>query len=424
MMRYFIFSTLILASLMSLGQPLSLEDCHEAALKQSPLQQQKQLIAMQTNLQNEKLGTIYLPQLGINGQIAWQSEVITFPEIGPLTLPEIPQTQFNVSLNVNQLIYDGGAIKKGKELNAIGQQVQTQQIEVEINKVKETVNQLYFSVLILDKNEEVLKEALEELNSRLKVVQAGVENGVMLKSNEDEFRKQILSIEQKVDQIEGDRKALRQMLADWIGEDNGESLALKLPEELTSKTVNIATENRPEYALFDLQKQQLEASKEVTKVNLIPKVSAFAWGGIGQPNPFNFIKVDPSPFFQTGVRLAWTPWDWKSSQRDREIMTLKQEMIETQRAQFDLVMAISQRQDQGKITSLENLIQKDEQIIELQKEIITQASSQLENGVITATEYLTKVNDQTQAQLNLEIHKIQLVQAKANILTRAGSSLK
>ena len=105
-------------------------------------------------------------------------------------------------------------------------------------------------------------------------------------------------------------------------------------------------------------------------------------------------------------------------------MTLKQEMIETQRAQFDLVMAISQRQDQGKITSLENLIQKDEQIIELQKEIITQASSQLENGVITATEYLTKVNDQTQAQLNLEIHKIQLVQAKANILTRAGSSLK
>jgi outer membrane protein TolC len=425
MMRYFILSTLILAAFTGVGQPLSLAECQEAALAQSPLQQQKKLIAMQTNLKNENLGTNFLPQFGLNGQLTWQSEVITFPTFGPgIEFPQIPQTQYTVGLNINQLIYDGGAVRKGKALNAIGQQVQTQQIEVEVNKVKETVNQLYFSILILDKNEEVLNETLEELNARLKIVQAGVKNGVMLKSNQDEFQKQILSLEQRIDQIQGDKRALRQMLADWIGAEDGEALELSLPDEVAEKSVSILPENRPEYALFNLQKQQLEASKDASKVKLMPKVSAFANGGIGQPNPLNFIDVDPSPFVRAGVMVAWNPWDWKSSHRDREIMTMKQEMIDNQRRQFDQVMSISQRQDQEKITSLENLIQKDEQIIELHEAIIKQASSQLENGVITATDYLTKVNDQTQTQLNLEIHKIQLIQAKANILTRAGSSIK
>ena len=422
MMRFIILSALFLAAGFLPAQTLSLEECHQTALDQSPLQNQKRLIVMQTNLQNEKLSTAHLPQFGLNGQGTWQSEVITFPSFpGGIEFPEIPKLQFNLGLNINQVIYDGGAVKQGKIMNAIGQQVQIQQIDVEVNKVKESINQLYFSILILDKNEEVINETLDELNSRLKVVKSGVDNGVVLSSSLDEFQKQILTLEQRVDQIKGSRAGLKRMLADWMGKENLDNIELVLPKEMPAKIVNISPSKRPEYALFDLQRKQLEASKEASKVKLMPKVSAFATGGIGQPNPLNFIEVDPSAYLRTGIMVAWTPWDWKSSKKDQEIMSVKQEMVEIQRQQFYRVMNVSQRRDQEQITSLENLIEKDQEIIALQTKIINQSNSQLENGVITATDYLTKVKGQIEAQLNLEIHKIQLIQAKANILTRAGS---
>ena len=67
------------------------------------------------------------------------------------------------------------------------------------------------------------------------------------------------------------------------------------------------------------------------------------------------------------------------------------------------------------------LIKKDREIIELKQKSLSSISSQLRNGTITATVYLTELNSVNQAMLLLKTHEIQLVQAKIDFLTLKGN---
>lgn len=412
--------TLLLALWLScLGvsaQSLTLEECHNLAMSQSPLQQKKLLLATVSELKNENLNASVLPQINLNGQVAWQSEVITFPQGPGLEFPEIPQTQYRVSLNADQVIYAGGAVRAGLAMNDIEQQVKQQEVEVEISKVKSVVNDLYFSVLLLDKNEGILLESVRQLKNRRKSLEAGVKYGVILKSNLDAFDKQVLVLEQKLDEIRANRRAVTRMLADWTGSENIAEADFILPDYDGSTMDG----TREEYRLFSLLQQQLETGAGALKVRTLPKVSAFAMGGVGQPNPFNFLETALSPFLQVGLRASWTPWDWNQTRREKEILTVHEQIIETQKEQLDRAVNISIRNDQEKISSLEEQIKKDEEIISLQQGIVRQAESQLENGTITSADYLEEVTALTEAQLKLEAHRIEMSRSQVNILTQTG----
>jgi outer membrane protein TolC len=66
------------------------------------------------------------------------------------------------------------------------------------------------------------------------------------------------------------------------------------------------------------------------------------------------------------------------------------------------------------------MIDKDQELIDLRVKITKTASSQLSNGTITSTEYLTQLNEEKQAKLNKETHEIQLINAKLNYLSAIG----
>ncbi|MEZ4828856.1 MAG: TolC family protein [Bacteroidia bacterium] len=411
---------LSLIALWANAQTLSLAECQREAMALSPLQQQKSLIATTTNLQNQNLEAVFLPKITLAGQATWQSDVITFPEIGPVAVfPEIPHFQFNTALNASQILFDGGAVKLGKQINEVSRQVQTQETDVEINRVKEVVNELYFSILLLDKNTAILNQALEQLSTRRISLESGVRNGVVLKSNLDAFDKQILLLEQKRDQLLADKKALLHMLEDWTGKEDLSGTTFVIPDYSEASAINYS--GRPEYQLFDLQKQQIAQSANALQARTLPLVSAFATGGIGQPNPFNFLKTDPSPFFQAGVKFAWTPWDWNQTRREKEILAVKAQMIDTRKQQLDQNIQVAIRRDQEAISSLETQIERDQKIISLQESIVAQANTQLDNGIITSADYLSEVTALTEAKLNLEAHTIQLSRAKVNILTKTGA---
>ncbi|MDX2248468.1 MAG: TolC family protein [Bacteroidia bacterium] len=419
MKKHFLLFLLSMASTGAYSQALSLAECQRLAMEQSPLQQQKTLITSVTHLQNENLAAAFLPKLSLAGQATWQSDVITFPEIGSVSLfPEIPHFQFNTALNANQIIFDGGAVKLGKEFNAVSQQVQTQEVEVEINRLKEVINDLYFSILLLDKNENILKQTLEQLAVRRASLESAVRNGVMLKSNLDVFTKQMLLIEQKMDQIRAERQGLIHILEDWTGRDDLSLTTLVIPDY--DQAIPATPSGRPEYSLFDLQQKQLLQNSEILKARTLPLVSAFLTAGIGQPNPFNFLKTDPSPFMQAGVKFVWTPWDWNQTRRDKEIISVRSQMVNTRRLQFDQNVEAGIRRDEEMIQSLYRQIEKDREIISLQKSIVDQVNAQFENGVVTSADYLAEVTALTEAQINLETHTIQQARAKVNILTKMG----
>jgi len=82
---------------------------------------------------------------------------------------------------------------------------------------------------------------------------------------------------------------------------------------------------------------------------------------------------------------------------------------------------VSLKKYKSEISKLEGLIEKDKGIIELKSKILISISSQLKNGIITATDYLTELNSENQAKIMLKTHHVQLVQAKIDFLTLKGN---
>jgi hypothetical protein len=66
-------------------------------------------------------------------------------------------------------------------------------------------------------------------------------------------------------------------------------------------------------------------------------------------------------------------------------------------------------------------ISYEKEVLELQQQISGSAAAKLENGTITATEYITEINKENLARISMETHRVQLLQAMANYLTIQGT---
>jgi outer membrane protein TolC len=269
----------------------------------------------------------------------------------------------------------------------------------------------------MQQNENLLNNVLSELNSRLKKVEASVKNETALQSNADVIKAEIFNTEQKIIEASENKKSAMKMLELYISKPVSESSVFILPDF----TVNpLSFENtRPEMTLYDLQKNKFDASKKLSNSKLIPKLSAFGQAGVGKPG-YNMLLNEFKPFYMIGAKLTWNFWNWNQTSNEKKIFDIQKNIVDAQKETFDKNIRIAAQKDISDIQKFQSLIAKDNEIINLRKNIVKSFSSQLENGVITSTEYVTELNNETQAKLNLELHKVQLQMAKVNYLNNLG----
>ncbi len=101
-------------------------------------------------------------------------------------------------------------------------------------------------------------------------------------------------------------------------------------------------------------------------------------------------------------------------------MAVQQEIIRSQKKAFEMNLNIQLEELMANIIKYEEAVSRDEEILQLREEITGAAVSKLENGVITSTEYITELNAETQARIQLDLHRIQLEQARISFLTSKG----
>jgi len=152
----------------------------------------------------------------------------------------------------------------------------------------------------------------------------------------------------------------------------------------------------------------------------LPRLSAFGQAGYGRPG-YDMLKNKFDDFYTIGARLSWNFWDWNQTKKEKEILTLQSSIITTQKETFDKHIRIDLENKVSGIRKAEGMILRDEAIIELREKITASSSAQLENGVITSTEYITALNAESKAKLDLEVHKIELVKAKLDYQTTLGN---
>ncbi|WP_315821893.1 TolC family protein [Paraflavitalea speifideaquila] len=178
--------------------------------------------------------------------------------------------------------------------------------------------------------------------------------------------------------------------------------------------------NRPELRLFTYQDSLFKTQNQLVSAKNRPRTSAFVQGGYARPG-LNMLKNGFDWFYVAGVRLNWSLGNLYTTRKERQLLTVNQRMVDVQKDLFLLNTNTQLRQQQSELNKLQQLIASDEQIIEIRTRVKEAANAQLENGVITANDFLREVNAEDQARLALIAHRLQWLQAQINYETISGN---
>ena len=421
-MRY-IISMLVFSSGICLGQPadtLDLFECQRSAIENHPSFKQKELYAKSEELKIRNHATNWYPKMDLNGKYTWQNEVVELPlpvEIPGFETPLMPHYNYKLSLDIQQTIFDGGITRSSKELEASELLVRQQQVEVNLNQLKEQVNHLFFTILALQQQEKSIRIKLDDLEERHATLESGLKNEVYTEADLDIMQAEILKVKQMLSEIAITKSSVFQMLGRLTSMDIADDAVLVMPASDAVITSEVA---RPEQVLYDLQILNLDNSMDLMSKKRLPK--AYVFGSFAYGNPgLNFFRDEFRGFYVVGAGLTWNIWDWSKTSRSKQELTIQQEIIRSRKEAFDQNLSIQLAERLAQITKYEEAVKRDKEIVDLREKISSSAASKLENGVITATDYLVELNEETEARIRLETHKIQLVQARIDYLTARGT---
>jgi outer membrane protein TolC len=177
---------------------------------------------------------------------------------------------------------------------------------------------------------------------------------------------------------------------------------------------------RPELYLFEAQKASIRAQEKILKSRNLPRFRLFLQAGAGNPNPVNMLSNEFSGYYIGGLRLNWLFSGLYTLKNDKALLHIRQQNIETQQDVFLFNTNLQIQQELADIDKWRQLIATDTSIIGLRSSVKSTSLIQLENGLITANDYLQQVNAEDQARQNLIVHQTQLLQAQYELKTTSG----
>jgi outer membrane protein TolC len=420
----FLILFLLLLSLTIHAQKiLTLKECYNLAILSNALTGEKEDYSNISKLKDNNLSKGWLPTLDANGSIIYNSSVVDMTSIlnSPLipagAIKPLPHEQYKITVDINQVIYDGGAIKGARALEKADLSLNEKQTETDLYKLRGQINTYYFNLLLLARQKELLNNYLELIKKRISSMQSAFNNGVIMKSDIDVLTSEKIKIEQQLTENEIRNVSLFKILSGLTGSEIDTSTEFILPLNSGELTKDLL---RPELQLFDLRKEQLNAGMKLIESKRMPKAFGFATLGYGNPPGSNFFKDEFAPYYILGAGIKWNIFDWNKAKNEKQIISLQQSLIDKRKTDLTDNLKRLLESKNAEITSLEELLKTDSELITLRKRITASAESQYENGTITATEYLNEMNSERQAVINYEIHKINLALARIEYLNISG----
>ncbi len=399
---------------------ITLKMCHDSTSMKFPLANQKDKLLQISDLQKQNLQSKYFPTLNFVAKATYQSEVVEITVNFPgANFPVMPKEQYSANIEISQLIYDGGNIKAAKEVQDKNALVNVQKVEVDLYKLLEQINELYFKSLLVQENLGILQLTHETILEQRKILIASVNQGLVLESELDNLNAEILKLEQQIIELQSAKSQLIKALSILTCMDIQENTELVVP---SVNPVGNDQNLRPEIQLFANQSDLLDASINLTQKKRMPTLGAFVNAEYGKPG-YNFFKDETHGFYMVGAQFQWNIWDWKQTNREKQQLSVQKQIIEDNKEAFDKNLDVSLSEAAIRQQKLEQLIAKDKDIIELQTRISKRSAEQMKNGTKTSADYLRDLNAEKQARINMESRQIQLLQAKIDQQTLLGQPI-
>ena len=408
-----IMITLALIMMTTISQAQTLGECQQAAEKNYPLIKQYGLIAKTTQLTVKNIQKAWLPQLTASAQATYQSAITAWPErmqtmyqqMG-LNMKGLCKDQYKIGVDLQQTIYDGGSISNQRNIAQQEGKVQEAQTEVNLYQVRQRVNEMYFSLLLLNEQIQLNEDVKTLLLSSEKKLSAMVKGGTAATSDLDNVRAERLSVEQQNESLKQQRQMLQRMLSVFCGIEVNN---IHKPEPIQ---VTSSASNRPEMRLYDSQLKLTEAKEKALDTQLRPKLGLFAQGYYGYPGLNMFEDMMNRKWSLNGIvgiKLSWNVSALYTHKNDKAKLSAQREMIENAREVFLFNNKMEEIQQSENISRYQTMIKSDDEIIVLRTNVRKAAESKLAHGIIDVNSLLREISNENAAKTQQTIHEIDML---------------
>ena len=391
----------------------TLEECQRAAEQNYPLIRQYALIEKTTELTVSNIGKGWLPQVTATAQATYQSDVASFPnhlqaiyqQMG-LQMKGLSKNQYRVGIDINQTIYDGGAISGQKAIAHEQGNVQTAQNEVNLYQIRKRVNEMYFSLLLLDDQLQLNKDLQELFADNERKLTSMVKSGTAAESDLKNVKAERLNVIQQATTLASHKRMLQTMLSTFCG------IEVNTVSKPAVEQASQQTTQRPEIRLFDAQLRLSDAQEKALDAAIMPKLGVYAQGFYGYPgyNMFeDMMRHNWSLNGMVGARLTWNIGALYTRKNDKAKIQLQRELTESNRDIFLFNTNLEQIQQNEEIARYQKLMADDEEIISLRSSVRKAAESKLSHGIIDVNDLIREINQENAAKLQQSMHEIEML---------------
>ena len=399
----------------------TLEECQQAAERNYPLIRQYGLIEKTTELTVANIQKGWLPQVSASAQATLQSDVTAFPDqiqkvyqtMG-INMEGLRKDQYRVGIDVQQTVFDGGAIRSQKEIARQQGEVQRAQNETTMYNVRKRVNEMYFALLLIDEQILLNKDLQELLGQNEKKLASMVKNGTAAESDYQNVKAERLNVAQQMTSLLAQKNALTRMLSAFCGIE----VKTAAKPVLSVSVAQTQTERRPELKAIDAQLRLADAQEKALDAALMPKFGVFAQGFYGYPgyNMFeDMMSHNWSLNGMIGARLTWNIGALYTRKNDKTKLNAQRSMFNVQRETFLFNNNLEQILENENIERYRKLMTTDDEIISLRSSIRKAAESKLSHGIIDVNDLVKEINNENAARVQQSVHEIEMLKEIYNL---------
>jgi outer membrane protein TolC len=399
-------------------QAQTLYACLDSAEKNMPILKQQPILADLLQNKLKIYNRSYLPMVTANAQATYQSAV---PEL-PFSFPgvpaiDIPKFQYRAYLELYQPVFDAGVSSAQKTAEKAKNEVSLMALEVGLSEYKKQVAKLYFQMLLVDDQLEIISKTLELMAEREKSVKIALENGVAQQNDLLKLQSEVLQQEKKQHELTSAKESGMEVLSILTGMEiqNG-----KLEMPVIGNEVGLDYAANLELQLINTQQKGLMATEKLLKSKRLPMINLFGQAGLGAPNPYNFFNPDLSGYGMVGLKATWNIWDWGKTSLERKNLRLNSSLMDVQQSQKKVEIESKISQIRAETSKLSKALQWDEKMLVLRSQIRKNAEVQVEQGVITSTDYLNEVLAEQLTELTRSVDQISLYQNQVMLQFETG----
>ena len=397
----------------------TLEECQQAAEKNYPVIKRYDLIGRTTELTVSNLQKEWLPRITASAQATYQNAVAAWPEsiksvyqrMG-LDMKGLKKDQYKVGIDVQQTLYDGGVISSQKRIARQEGKLQEAQNDVNQYQLRQRVNEMYFSLLLLNEQIRLNDDVKALLLSSEKKLAAMVKGGTAATSDYENVMAERLAAEQQNSSLKAQQQMLQRLLSVFCGMEVNH-LQKPKPAE-----VSTTTNNRPELSMFDSQIKLVEAKEKALNARLMPKLGLFAQGYYGYPGYNIFEDMMDRKWTLNGIvgiKMSWDLSAFYTHKNDRERLNMERKMAENAREVFLFNSRLDEIQHTEDVDRYQKMVQADEEIITLRTNVRKAAESKLAHGIIDVNSLLSEINTENAAKAQQAIHEIDMLKEMYNL---------